>query len=150
MTLTEWFRTYFIRDSFEYVINKICSLSLKGQDTLPNKAELCRLKRELFNYFSQRLDALKSQKDPLDLKFGAIYASESLKLIGYMKKSNNEAVDILQSSLKTMEIVAPLARNNNPCDLSTLSAFYDNSTYKEDYYKCIKLINEHLSQYENN
>ena len=150
MSLKEWFRTYFVKNSFEYVINKIFHISLRGQDSLPNQAELCRLKRELFNYFSQRLDALKEQKDPLDLKFGAIYAIESLKLIGYMKKSNNEAVDILQSSLKTMEIVAPLARNNNPCDLSTLSAFYDNSTYKEDYNKCIKLINEHLAQYENN
>lgn len=150
MSIKEWFRTYFVKNSFEYVINKICYISLRGHDSLPNQAELCRLKRELFNYFSQRLDALKSQKDPLDLKFGAIYASESLKLIGYMKMSNNEAVDILQSSLKTREIVDPLARNNNPCDLSTLSAFYDKSTYKEDYNKCIKLINEHLAQYENN
>lgn len=145
MSLKEWFRTYFVKNSFEYVINKICSISLKGQDTLPNKAELCRLKRELFYYFLQKLEETKKGKDVLDLKFGGIYYMESLTVHEELKNLDIAAIVMLQQSLKTKEVIDPMPRNQNATDLNALKESYEDTLYKDAFIECVTVIDNHIA-----
>jgi len=151
MSLREWFRTYLVKDSYEYVIHTISNIALRGDESLYDRAELCRLKRELLNYLIQNLDTLKKKKDPLDYKFGFKYAIESLTIIEYMQRLNIDAITLLQQSMKLKDVIEPIPRNNEPLDINALAALYAESVYKKDFELCITLIDNHIARYyENN
>lgn len=143
MSIRTFFRTYFEETSYEYVIHKIKNLPLRGDKSLVDKAELCRLKRELLCYFSQKLEEIKKRKDVLDLKFGGIYYKESSSVLEQLRNLDIEAIVMLQQSLKTKEAIDPMPRNQFSEDID-LAKLYEGTLYYNNFVNCLKLIENHI------
>ena len=144
MSIKTLINKYFISHSIEYIINWINKLMTEGDETLMNKAELCRLKRELFYYFIHKLEELKELKKSKSDKFNTIYTWEYIKILSQLKLLDKEAAKILINSIKTKEIVEPVARNVFINNIDLLTEKYAESIYSAIFSRGKKMIDAHM------